>query len=185
KGPSGGPRAPPSCASRRHGRRRNENHSRKLQLSAGSVILGAGKFQVRRGSFPFSDRLGGRTLVMMQENGSRHFAPGRCRDSLHLPARLNLPRRLRSVLSASDVAHVTILKAHKKREQFRGQTEAEYRGWLRRILANLIADAARVSEPELLRTLEQSSAWLQDRLVLDDPPPSHPAPPPQHLPPPA
>jgi RNA polymerase sigma-70 factor (ECF subfamily) len=104
----------------------------------------------------------------MQANGSRQFAPERNRDYLHLLARLNLPRRLRGPLSASDVAHDTILKAHKKREQFRGQSEAEYRGWLRRILANTIADAAEVREPDLLRMIEQSSASLEDRVALDD-----------------
>ena len=35
------------------------------------------------------------------------------------------------------------LAAHRKREQFRGRTEAEYRAWLRAILARLLADAAR------------------------------------------
>jgi RNA polymerase sigma-70 factor, ECF subfamily len=111
-------------------------------------------------------------IPMTQANGPRDFAPERYRDYLHLLARLNLPRRLRGVLSASDVAQDTILKAHRKRDQFRGQTEAAYRGWLRRILANSIADAARVPEPDLLRTLEQSSAWLEDRVVVDDPSPT-------------
>jgi RNA polymerase sigma-70 factor, ECF subfamily len=111
-------------------------------------------------------------IPMTQARGPQDFAPERYRDYLHLLARLNLPRRLRGVRSASDVAQETILKAHKKREQFRGQTGAEYRGWLRRILANLIADAARVREPDLLRTLEQSSAWLEGWVVLEDPSPS-------------
>jgi RNA polymerase sigma-70 factor, ECF subfamily len=109
---------------------------------------------------------------MTQANGSRTFAPERYRAYLHLLARLNLPRRLRGVLSASDLAHDTILKAHNKREQFRGQTEAQYRGWLRRILANALADAAQVREPDLLRTLELSSACLEDRVVVEDPSPS-------------
>src|SRR5262245_14408840 len=110
--------------------------------------------------------------TMTQANGPRDFSPERYRDYLHLLARLNLPRRLRSVLGASDVAHDTILKAHKKREQFRGQTEAEYRGWLRRILTNTLADAAQVPELDLQRTLEQSSAWLENWVVVDDPSPS-------------
>jgi RNA polymerase sigma-70 factor (ECF subfamily) len=109
---------------------------------------------------------------MTEENGSRLFAPERYRDYLHLLARLNLPRRLRSLLSASDLAHDTVLKAHSKRAQFRGQTEAQYRGWLRSILANTLADAARVREPDLLRTLAQSSAWLEKWVVVDDPSPS-------------
>jgi RNA polymerase sigma-70 factor (ECF subfamily) len=109
---------------------------------------------------------------MTQANGFRKFTPERYREYLHLLARLNLPRRLRSVLSASDLAHDTILKAHRKREQFRGQTEAQYRAWLHRILANTLADAAQVREPDLLRTLEQSSAWLEGWVVAETPSPS-------------
>ena len=109
---------------------------------------------------------------MAEANGPGDFVPERYRAYLHLLARLNLPRRLRGVLSASDVAHDTILKAHRKREQFRGQTEAEHRGWLRRILANTLADAARVREPDILRTLEQSSACLEGWVVAEGPSPS-------------
>src|SRR5262249_31209540 len=111
-------------------------------------------------------------IPMTQATGPRDFAPERYRDYLHLLARLNLPRRLRGVLGASDLAQDTTLKAHKKRDQFRGETEAGYRGWLRAILARPLADAARVPEPDLLRTLEQSSAWLEVRVVVDDPSPS-------------
>src|SRR5262249_57901701 len=39
-------------------------------------------------------------------------------------------------------------------------------------LANTLADAARVREPDLLRTLEQSSAWLEVRVVVEDTSPS-------------
>src|SRR5262245_33230371 len=109
---------------------------------------------------------------MREENGSRLFAPERYRAYLHLLARLNLPRRLRGVLSASDVAHDTILKAHSKRAQFRGQTAAEYRAWLQRILANRIADAARGKEPEILQALERSSAVFEVWVVSEGPSPA-------------
>src|SRR5262245_13965079 len=105
---------------------------------------------------------------MAEANGPGDFVPERYRAYLHLLARQNLPRQLRGVLSASDLAHDTILKAHRKRAQFRGQTEAQYWGWLRSILANILADAARVREPDLLRTLDQSSAWLEGRVAADD-----------------
>src|SRR5215831_2098028 len=67
----------------------------------------------------------------------------RYRAYLQFLARLRLGRWLQGQLSASDVVQETLLKAHKHRDQFRGQTEAEYRGYLRRILANTVADAAR------------------------------------------
>ena len=35
----------------------------------------------------------------------------------------------------------TLLKAHRHRDQFRGQQEAEWSGFLRRTLANTVADA--------------------------------------------
>jgi RNA polymerase sigma-70 factor (ECF subfamily) len=108
---------------------------------------------------------------MEEGNGRPKFSPERYREYLHMLARLNLPKRLRSVLSASDVAHDTILKADKKREQFRGQTEAQYRAWLRAILAHLIADAAD-KEPDILRKIEKSSTWLKDLVAVDDPSPS-------------
>jgi RNA polymerase sigma-70 factor (ECF subfamily) len=95
------------------------------------------------------------------------FAPERYREYLHLFARQHLPNKLQRLLSASDVAHETILKAHTKRAQFRGQTEAEYRAWLRRILANTLADAAKAEarEPDILQALEKSSAVFEDWVV--------------------
>jgi RNA polymerase sigma-70 factor (ECF subfamily) len=109
---------------------------------------------------------------MTEETGSRPFAPERYREYLRLLARPRLPNRLRRLLSASDLAHETILKAHNKREQFQGQTEAEYRAWLRRILANTIADAARGREPDILQALEKSSAVLEEWVVAVGPSPA-------------
>ena len=67
----------------------------------------------------------------------------RYRAYLQFLARQRLGTWLHGQLSASDVVQETLLKAHEHRDQFRGQTEAERRGWLRRILANTVADAAR------------------------------------------
>jgi RNA polymerase sigma-70 factor (subfamily 1) len=108
---------------------------------------------------------------MTEANGSRTFAPERYRAYLRLLAGLQLPNRLRGRLSASDLAQETILKAHKKRAQFRGQLEAEYRAWLRRILANTLADAADVKDPDVLRALEQSSAQVEHWVVAVGPSP--------------
>jgi RNA polymerase sigma-70 factor (ECF subfamily) len=109
---------------------------------------------------------------MAEANGSRPFAPERYRAYLRLLARLQLPKRLRRVLSASDLAQETILKAHQKRAQFRGQTEAEYRAWLRRILANRLADAARGKEAAILQALERSSAVFEVWVVSEGPSPA-------------
>src|SRR5262249_21168378 len=65
------------------------------------------------------------------------------RDYLRLLAGLNLDPRLRSKLDPSDLVQETLLKAHRNFAQFRGQTDAELSSWLRRILANTLAEAVR------------------------------------------
>ena len=98
----------------------------------------------------------------------------RYRDYLRLLARLQLDPRLQAKLDPSDVVQQTLLKAHKNLGQFRGQTDAELAGWLRRILANTLADAARSYRMELAagqsleRSLADSSARLEAWLVARD-----------------
>jgi len=67
----------------------------------------------------------------------------RYREYLHLLARLHLDPRLQGKLDASDVVQQTLMNAHAKLEQFRGQSEEELLGWLRQILANDLAMAVR------------------------------------------
>jgi len=85
--------------------------------------------------------------------------------------------RLRSVsgkLDASDIVHDVLLKAHSRRDQCRAKTEGEWRGWLRRILANAITDAFREGgkEPTILHSLELSSLRLERWLAADHTSPS-------------
>jgi RNA polymerase sigma-70 factor (ECF subfamily) len=65
------------------------------------------------------------------------------RDYLAILARCQIEPRLRSKVDASDIVQETLLKAHEKREQFRGQSDAELAGWLRQILANQLKQALR------------------------------------------
>src|SRR6266566_4240743 len=93
------------------------------------------------------------------------------RDYLHLLARLQLDPRLQGKVDPSDVVQQTLVKAHQHRDQFRGASAAELAGWLRRILANTLVDAARKfgREVDLQHSLEQAiqnssarlEAWLQ------------------------
>jgi RNA polymerase sigma-70 factor (ECF subfamily) len=103
-------------------------------------------------------------------------ALGRYRDYLHLLARLRLNPLLRGQLDPSDVVQQTLLQAHLRREQFRGQSEPELAAWLRTILANKLAEAGRRSgrrkrdvalerslEAELNASSSRLEAWLIDR----------------------
>ena len=103
------------------------------------------------------------------------------RDYLHLLARLHLGARLRAKLDPSDVVQQALLKAHERREQFRGRTEAERAAWLRQILTTTLADTARRfgagrrdagRERSLEAALQESSSRLEAWLAADQSSPS-------------
>jgi RNA polymerase sigma-70 factor (ECF subfamily) len=115
---------------------------------------------------------------MPHEAGSLHRPVEDFRDYLRLLARLQLDPRLQGKVDPSDVVQQTLVKAHQNRDQFRGRTEAEQAGWLRRILANTLIDAVRKFQRELHleRSLEQavdaSSARLDAWLAVEQSSPS-------------
>jgi RNA polymerase sigma-70 factor, ECF subfamily len=123
------------------------------------------------GFYPTSIYLGG---PMSPESQAADRAIERYRDYLHLLARLQLDPRFQGKLDPSDVVQQTLLKAHRNLGQYRGQTEAELAGWLRRILANTLTDAARSFRLELdagrslERSLADSSARLEAWLIARD-----------------
>ena len=108
----------------------------------------------------------------------------RYRDYLHLLARMHLHPRLKAKIAPSDIVQEALLKAHEKREQYRGQTDAELAGWLRRILTTTLAEAARRFgrqqrdvglEQSLQASMQDSSERLEMFLAADQSSPT------QHL----
>ena len=65
------------------------------------------------------------------------------RSYLRLLARMQLSRMLQARISPSDLAQESILTARKAFDGFRGSTEPQLLGWLRKILASELIDATR------------------------------------------
>lgn len=103
----------------------------------------------------------------------------RFRQYLMLMARMQLGGEARHKLEASDIVQQALLDAHRKRDQFRGHTEAELAAWLRQILSFGLVDAFRAQnranrnvERERPIDLNASSARLEALLVADHSSPS-------------
>ena len=95
-------------------------------------------------------------------------------DYLLRRARFWLDPRLWSRCDPEDLVQEALAKAHEAREGFRGQTQAEQKAWLRRILFNLIQNTLRSirPEPSLNAILEQASTNLGSLVKAQDSTPS-------------
>ena len=105
------------------------------------------------------------------------------RPYLRLLAQVSVGRRLQSKLDESDIVQEASLMAARDLPGFRGETEAELTAWLRRVLANVIANTYRHYgrdrrsvhyERELQAELDQSSAGFAE-LSGTESTPSHQA----------
>jgi RNA polymerase sigma-70 factor (ECF subfamily) len=113
----------------------------------------------------------------MTEGPDAQLRPlGYFREYLRVLARLHIDPRLRRKLDPSDVVQEMLLKAHERRDQFRGTTNAELAAWLRQILANQLAEALRhytrqARDVNLERSLEaaveESSARIEKLLASE------------------
>ena len=121
---------------------------------------------------------------MGETTGPDNLAVDRYRDYLMLLARMQLGAGARARLEPSDVVQMTLLEAHRKRDQFRGGTAEEMAAWLRKMLAYNLADAARAlgrakrdagRERSLEAVLDESSARLGAWLAAEQSTPSQAA----------
>jgi len=100
-------------------------------------------------------------------------------------ARVQIGRRLQGKVDASDLVQEAFLGACRDFPQFRGSSEKEFLGWLRQILASLLANLVRHYqgtqrrdvrlERQLAIELDQSSQALDRGLVTGQSSPSHQA----------
>ena len=107
------------------------------------------------------------------------------RAYLRVLARVQLGPRLRSKIDESDVVQETFLKATREFASFRGATEKELMGWLRRILGSHLLDLRRrfegaerrdvARERQLAEDLDHSSQALGRALPGREPTPSQSA----------
>lgn len=107
------------------------------------------------------------------------------RGYLMLLARVQIGRRLQGKVDAADVVQDAFLNAYRDFGQFRGATEKEFLGWLRQILAYVLANLVRHYqgaqrrdvrlERQLAVELDQSSHALDRGLVAEQSSPSQQA----------
>jgi RNA polymerase sigma-70 factor (ECF subfamily) len=105
----------------------------------------------------------------------------RWRDYLALLAGAHLDARLRAKIDLSGVIQQTLLEAHQKHAMLKVEHPAQELAWLRRILANNLADELRKlaagkrdlsRERSLEAQLEQTSARLEGWLAAEQSSPS-------------
>ena len=107
------------------------------------------------------------------------------RSYLVVLARVQIGRRLQGKVDAADVVQEAFLGAYRDFAQFRGTTEGEFLGWLRQILASLLANLVRHYqgtqrrdvrlERQLAVELDQSSQALDRGLAAPHSSPSQQA----------
>jgi RNA polymerase sigma-70 factor (ECF subfamily) len=121
---------------------------------------------------------------MDREGQSEDQTLERYREYLALLARLQLDPRLQGKIDLSGVVQQTLLEACQALPRYQAQPGAHQTAWLRRILANNLADEIRklstgkrdlARERSLEAALDESSARLEQWLAADQSSPSQQA----------
>src|SRR5262249_4952177 len=131
-------------------RRRGGDRQVLLPLSASGRGLGGGVRDgaaLPRGDLMREDANPDPEQLLQQAKAGDQEALGqvleRYRSSLAVVARVQIGRRLQGKVDASDVVQEAFLGASRDFPQFRGSTEKEFLGWLRQVLASLLANLVR------------------------------------------
>jgi RNA polymerase sigma-70 factor, ECF subfamily len=82
-------------------------------------------------------------LARAGDQGARDRLFAACRNYVAVAARAEVASWLKAKVDPSDLVQQTLLEAHRGMANFRGETEAEWLGWLRRILEHNAADYVR------------------------------------------
>ena len=89
------------------------------------------------------------------------------RNYLTILASTQLDRRLRRRMNPSDLVQETMLAAHRDFEQFRGDTEREFMGWLRKILIKCLHQAVDTHVKAKMRDVRREISIEQANTALD------------------
>jgi RNA polymerase sigma-70 factor (ECF subfamily) len=113
------------------------------------------------------------TIMIESISGSRP-KPEAFRHYLMLLARARLGPNQRAKIDPSDIVQQTLLDAHRKLDQFRGSSDAEMAGWLRKMLSCRVTDAfralgrqkrdaalERTLDPQMDETCSRLEVWLE------------------------
>jgi RNA polymerase sigma-70 factor (ECF subfamily) len=119
------------------------------------------------------------------EEGAAGRLMARYSTYLTLLARVEIGKRLQGKLDPADLVQETFLEAHRHFTAFRGSTEPEFVGWLRKIMAGVLANTIRryfgtkARDPRLEQDLQvgidQSSCIMGAQLVSPGSSPSESA----------
>jgi RNA polymerase sigma-70 factor (ECF subfamily) len=119
------------------------------------------------------------------EEGAAGRLMARYLTYLTLLARVEIGKRLQGKLDPADLVQDTFLEAHRHFSAFRGTTEPEFVGWLRKIMAGVLANTIRryfgtkARDPRLEQDLQvgidQSSCIMAAQLVSPSSSPSESA----------
>ena len=98
------------------------------------------------------------------------------RGYLKILAQRQLDSRLEARLDASDIVQQTFLSAHRKIEQFEGETEAEFLAWVQRILERNVLETIRNHTRVAKRSVEREQKLTSEELAQQPAPrPTHTA----------